>query len=52
LGGVGAIPEHDPERPWLVVSREQRTFTLDDGVSFFEWAHEHWQAPRWSIELG
>ena len=25
--------------------------TLDDGVSFFKWAHEHWPAPRWSVEL-
>ncbi len=45
------ITEHDPERPWLVLSSEHRTTELPDGVSFFEWAAEHWQAPRWSVQL-
>jgi hypothetical protein len=45
------VTEHDPERPWIVVGREHRTITLDDGVSFFDWAHDHWPSPRWEVEL-
>jgi hypothetical protein len=45
------LTEHDPQRPWIVVGSEHRTITLADGTSFFEWAHEHWPTPRWSIEL-
>jgi hypothetical protein len=45
------ITEHDPNRPWVVVGRERSTVTLEDGLEFFAWVHEHWPAPRWSIEL-
>jgi hypothetical protein len=45
------ITEHDAERPWIVVGREHRTVTLEDGVVFSAWAHEQWPAPRWSVEL-
>jgi hypothetical protein len=45
------ITDHDPDRPWIVRSSEHRTINLPDGQSFFEWAHEQWPAPRWSIEL-
>jgi len=43
--------EHDPERPWLVLGVSRGKVTLDDDVSFFEWAAEHWPAPRWSVQL-
>jgi hypothetical protein len=45
------VSEHHPERPWIVVGSEHRTIQLDDGATFFEWAHEHWPEPRWTIEL-
>jgi hypothetical protein len=45
------VTEHDPDRPWIVFGREHRKVTLEDAVSFFEWAHEHWPAPRWTIDL-
>jgi hypothetical protein len=45
------VAEHDPERPWIVLGSDQHTITLDDGRSFFEWAHERWPAPRWTVEL-
>jgi hypothetical protein len=45
------LTDHDPNRPWIVLSREHRTVTLEDGVAFFEWAHERWPSPRWTVEL-
>jgi hypothetical protein len=43
--------EHDPDEPWIVLGISRGTVTPDDGASFFEWAHENWPAPRWSVEL-
>jgi hypothetical protein len=45
------VTEHDPEKPWLVRGISHGTATLEDDASFFEWAAEHWPAPRWSVEL-
>ena len=45
------LTEHDLAKPWLIRGSEQRTIALEDGVSFFDWAHEHWPAPRWTVEL-
>jgi hypothetical protein len=45
------ITEHDPERPWRVLSSEHRTVKLPDGRDFFAWAREQWPAPRWSVQL-
>ena len=45
------LTEHDPAKPWIVCGQERHTIALDDGVNFFEWAREHWPAPRWSVEL-
>jgi hypothetical protein len=41
----------DLQRPWLVLCQEHRTVTFDDDVTFFDWAHEAWPPPRWSVEL-
>jgi hypothetical protein len=46
-----ALTEHDPERPWIVRAQDVQTVTLADDASFFAWAHEHWPAPQWSVEL-
>jgi hypothetical protein len=43
--------EHDLDKPWVVVSQEHRTVTLDDGMSFSAWAAEQWPEPRWKVEL-
>jgi len=45
------ITEHDPDRPWIVLSSEHRTIKLPDGREFFAWAREQWPAPRWSVVL-
>ena len=45
------ITEHDPERPWMVLSSEHRTIKLPDGMDFFTWAREQWPAPRWSVQV-
>jgi hypothetical protein len=45
------LTEHDTDRPWIVVSQEERTVALDDGANFFKWAAEHWPGPRWTVEL-
>jgi hypothetical protein len=45
------LVEHDTDRPWIAVSQEHRTATLDEGVDFFRWAHEQWPAPRWKVEV-
>jgi hypothetical protein len=43
--------EHDLDEPWIVLGISRGTVKLEDGASFFEWAAEHWPAPRWSVEL-
>ena len=45
------VSEHDPERPWIVLGSNRGQVTLPDDSRFFEWAQEHWPAPRWSVEL-
>jgi hypothetical protein len=45
------VTEHDPDRPWIVHQSEHRTVNLSDDVSFFDWAHTQWPAPRWNVEL-
>lgn len=45
------VTEHDLDRPWTVLSREHRTVTLEDGTSFFEWAHRTWPEPPYTVEL-
>jgi hypothetical protein len=45
------LAEHDRDLPWIVVSQEHRTVTLDDTVNFHAWAAEQWPAPQWTIEL-
>ena len=45
------ITEHDPDRPWMVLSSEHRTIELPDGMDFFSWAQEQWPAPRWSVQV-
>ena len=49
LEGVHAFG--DPEREWIVIGQGHRRVMLDRGLNFFEWAHEHWPAPRWTVEL-
>jgi hypothetical protein len=45
------ITEHDPDRPWMVLSSEHRTIKLPDGMDFLTWAREQWPAPRWSVQV-
>ena len=45
------VTEYDPERPWIVLGSSHGQVTLPDDSGFFEWAQEHWPAPRWSVEL-
>jgi hypothetical protein len=45
------VTEHDENQPWIVVGRSHGEVTLADDRSFFEWAAEHWPAPRWSVDL-
>jgi hypothetical protein len=46
-----SVTEYDPERPWIVLGSSRGQVTLPDNESFYEWAHEHWPAPRWSVQL-
>lgn len=45
------VTEYDLQRPWIVLSREQRAVELDEAASFAEWAREIWPAPRYAAEL-
>jgi hypothetical protein len=45
------VTEYDPERPWIALGSTRWQVTLRDDSRFFEWAHEHWPAPRWSVQL-
>ena len=48
---VYTVIEYDPEKPWLALGMQQRTVELEDGASFFEWAHRCWPAPRYAVQL-
>jgi hypothetical protein len=45
------ITEHDPDRPWIVLSTERRAVKLPDGQEFFAWVHQQWPTSRWTVEL-
>ncbi|HYB25859.1 MAG TPA: hypothetical protein VEF89_04535 [Solirubrobacteraceae bacterium] len=45
------ITEHDPERPWMVLSSEHRTIKLPDGFDFFAWARRQWPPPQCFLRL-
>jgi len=45
------ITEHNPDRPWIVLSSEQRAIKLPDGRDFFAWAHEPGPALGWTVDL-
>lgn len=45
------VSEHDLEKPWLVIGREHRAVRLGDDASFFEWAHQTWPEPRYTVQL-
>jgi hypothetical protein len=44
--------EHDPDKPWLVISiKKHMTIQLDDGRSFFDWAQEKWPRDCYTVEI-
>jgi hypothetical protein len=45
------VTEHDTDRPWIVVGSDHCKVVLEDAASFYEWAHQQWPAPRWTVEL-
>jgi hypothetical protein len=45
------VTEHHPDRPWIVIGTSHGQVALPDDASFFNWAHENWPAPRWTVQL-
>jgi hypothetical protein len=46
------LTEHNPAKPWLIVSvRRGMTVELEEHVNFFTWAAETWPPPQFSVEL-
>jgi hypothetical protein len=45
------LTEHDPAKPWLVLSIEQRTVELDESEDFGRWARAQWPAAAFTIDL-
>jgi hypothetical protein len=45
------VTERDPDRPWIVLGNEHRNVELEAQVNSFEWAHQQWPEPRWTVEL-
>ena len=45
------VTDYDPDQPWIVLGTSHGKVTLPDAESFYRWAHEHWPAPRWRVEL-
>jgi hypothetical protein len=43
------VAEHDPQRPWIVLSIGRRTVQLDDVRAFGEWAAREWPSSRFSV---
>jgi hypothetical protein len=35
----------------IVPGTEHCAVTLEDDASFFEWAHERWPEPRWTVAV-
>ena len=44
-----SVAEHDPQRPWIIVSIECRTVQLDDVRAFGEWAERERPSSRCSV---
>ena len=38
-------------KPLLITSREHLTASLDDGLSFFDWAASKWPRDRFTVDL-
>jgi hypothetical protein len=45
------LTEHDPKKPWLVLSIDRQTVTLDENVPFYVWAREQWPEARFTVTL-
>jgi hypothetical protein len=45
------VPEHDPERPWVIVGSGRHRVELEAGIDFYEWVREQWPADRFTVEL-
>jgi hypothetical protein len=46
------LTEHNPEKPWLIVSvRRQMEIDLPDVHSFWDWAHQVWPTKRFTVQL-
>lgn len=45
------VTEHDPQRPWVILSTGRHTVELDDQTLFYTWAQEQWPAPRFTVQL-
>lgn len=42
---------YDPERPWIIVSTEQRSVDKPDHKTFFAWAARTWPDDRYRVLL-
>jgi len=45
------VTMYDPDRPWIVASREHGTVQLADGVDFGAWARQQYPDPQTTVQL-
>jgi hypothetical protein len=46
------VTEHDPERPWIILStRTGLSLEAQDGYDFREKAGQEWPSDRYTVEL-
>jgi hypothetical protein len=45
------VAEHDPVKPWLVISSEHHRIELEPRVKFHDWARERWPEDRFTVQL-
>ena len=45
------LTEHDPERPWIVLSTARDSVELPEGQDFYAWAKERYPGKRFRVDL-
>jgi hypothetical protein len=46
-----SLTTYDPDRPWIVLSREHRVIELPEGADFVVWARETYPGDATMVEL-
>jgi hypothetical protein len=43
--------EHNPDKPWIIISSRHQEIELADHESFFEWSARHYPRERFTVDV-